>query len=163
MKNFIKITSTSFLFSLFSFLFFAPAQSQPSIFSTSTDWESITGLRLNEFQVVFGRDRTVTNIGLELYFLDGFPCYGQTDTARVWVSPAHNFEWDNNRNALMRITCLVVPETLHFAYREIRSGDSQGRTSGILTCETGKLEGRRIMIHLENCIQGPDWGDYGRR
>jgi len=130
-----------------------------SVFSTSTDWEAVTGLRLREFRVQFGRDRTMGQIGTELYFLDAFPCYGQTDSVRAWVSPALNFDWDSN--ALMRITCLAIPKTVQFAYREAKRGAAQSTTRGILTCETGQDNGR-IMIHLENCTRGPDWGDYGK-
>ena len=123
------------------------------------DWEAVTGLRLREFRIQFGRDRTMGTIGTELYFLDAFPCYGQTDSVRAWVSPTFNFDWD--ANAFMRVTCLTIPKTVQFAYREARRGASQAQTKGILTCDTGQDNGR-IMIHLENCVKGPDWGDFGK-
>jgi len=128
-----------------------------SIFSTSTDWEAVTGLRLNQYKVIFGRDRTVTNVGVELYYLDAFPCYGQTESVRAWISPSRNFAWDKDN--FMRITCLFIPKTMQFAYRpEVTRNASQARTKGILTCETTR-SGGDIMIHLENCVQGEDWKD----
>ncbi|MDR1207108.1 MAG: hypothetical protein LBK26_01700 [Rickettsiales bacterium] len=134
---------------------------RPAIFSTSIDWEAVTGLRLREYQIKFGRDRTVTNIGIELYFLDAFPCYGQTESGRLWVSPAMNFEWDDSNAARGRITCLAVPKTMQFAWREVSKNANQGRTAGILVCETAAAGGT-IQVHLENCTQGPEWKDYAK-
>lgn len=148
---------------LFLFLFLVPfvgrgddCPAVRSIFSTSSDWEAVTGLRLSQYKIFFGRDRTVTNVGIELYYLDGFPCYGQTENVRAWISPARNFAWE--RNSFIRVTCLHIPKTMQFAYREVPSSALQGRTKGILTCDTEK-SGGDIMIHLENCIQGDDWKD----
>ncbi|MCL1902068.1 MAG: hypothetical protein FWG18_00380 [Alphaproteobacteria bacterium] len=138
-----------------------PVFIQPSIFSTSIDWEAVTGLRLREFQIQFGRDRSVTNVGLELYFLDGFPCYGQTESGRLWVSPSNHFDWDTNRIAMGRITCLTAPKTIQFAYREATRNATQARTTGIMICDTTS-SGTKIQVKLNECKIGPDWGDYGR-
>jgi hypothetical protein len=167
-NNMIK---KNLLFALCSLLFcvqsaqaadpITPVVVRPSIFSTSIDWEAVTGLRLSEYKIRFGRDGTVTNVGIELYFLDAFPCYGQTESGRIWVSPSRNFGWDDSSTALGRITCLVVPKTMQFAWREVPRNANQGRTTGILTCDT-ESSGGTIRIHLENCIQGPEWKDYGK-
>ena len=111
-----------------------------SFFSTSADWESITGMRFSEYQIVFGRDKNFSSIGMELFFLDGFPCYGQAESTRVWISPSRNF-----------------------AYRETKSETVQNRTTGLLACDVEKQEGRKIMIRFENCVKGSDWKDYGGR
>ena len=55
-----------------------------SIFSTSTDWQAITGLLLNEYRGTFKPDsKLIGNKGLVLYYLDGFPCYGLGDGVRI--------------------------------------------------------------------------------
>jgi hypothetical protein len=125
-----------------------------TMFSTSVDWEAITGLRLHEYQIVFGRDRTTSSIGTELYFLDGFPCFGQAEAIRAWISPSNNFAWDEN--ARMRVVCAFVPETIQLAWREVRTGVGQGRTTGILYCPTN-VQGRRIQVRLDECTQGKEW------
>jgi len=134
-----------------------------SFFSTSADWESITGMRFSEYQIVFGRDKNFSSIGMELFFLDGFPCYGQAESTRVWISPSRNFAWDESRGAVIRVICLSVPEKFNFAYRETKSETVQNRTTGLLACDVEKQEGRKIMIRFENCVKGSDWKDYGGR
>ena len=62
-----------------------------SIFSTSTDWEAITGLTLNEYRGTFIADKKLVGRGLVLYYLDGFPCYGLGSGVRVWVGPNGNY------------------------------------------------------------------------
>lgn len=148
----------SLLFALFRAE--SAAGAVPSIFSTSTDWEALTGLRLNEYRITFGRDATVSNIGMELYFLDGFPCYGQAETARAWVSPQRTFGWDNGRDAQMRITCLIAPEKLYFAYREARSETNQGRTKGMLICDVERQENFRLRVRLPDCVKGKEWNEF---
>ena len=164
-----QVLLVSFLFfSLSLFLSFSVlaavtppiATTRPSIFSTSTDWEALTGLRLSEFNITFGRDRTVTDIGMELYYLDGFPCYGQSESVRAWISPSRNFAWDESSNAGMRIVCLVVPQKLYFAYREVASIAAQGRTKGMMSCEPEVTKSRNIKIRLENCTKDKDWKDF---
>ena len=51
-------------------------QPRVSIFSTSTDWEAVTGLTLNEYRGTVIGDANLIKRGLVLYYLDGFPCYG---------------------------------------------------------------------------------------
>ena len=130
---------------------------RPSIFSTSTDWEAVTGLRLSEYIVRFGRNRTIGNIGLELYFLDGFPCYAQSESARSWVSPTTAYAID--QNTFMRIVCLAQPLTVQLAFREATSGASQGRTTGMLTCPAEK-SGRDVVVDLTTCERLDSWNDF---
>ncbi|MCL2369555.1 MAG: hypothetical protein FWC83_02665 [Alphaproteobacteria bacterium] len=146
-----------FTYSLF--LLFAPSAHALAIFSTSADWEAITGLRMSEFRVEFGRDRSVSNVGTELYFLDGFPCFGQSDSSRVWISPSQTFAIENATNARMRIVCLYAPSEMKFAYREIRRDASQGRTTGLKVCPVD-ANGRQLRIDLRECERVGDWGDF---
>lgn len=127
-----------------------------SIFSTSTDWESVTGLRYSQYDISFARDKSIGNNGIELYFLDSFPCIGQAQTARVWVSPSKFLEED--KKAIMNISCVQRPTQVQFAWREASQYDSQNRTTGIMTCQiTGN--GREIKIILNNCAKGKNWNE----
>ena len=128
-----------------------------SIFSTSTDWEAITGLRLSEFNIRFGRDKTMGAIGTELYFLDGFPCYARAENARAWVSPSIAYAID--KDAFMRVVCLAVPPVTQLAFREVSSNASHARSTGMLTCPTEKSD-RDILINLALCERLDNWGDY---
>ncbi len=129
---------------------------RPSIFSTSTDWESVTGLRYGQFDLSFIRDKSIGNNGMELYFLDGFPCIGQAQTARAWISPSRISGTDEK--AKMYISCVQRPTELRFAWREAQRQDSQNRTTGIITCQiTG--QGRLISIKLNDCVKGKNWDE----
>lgn len=129
---------------------------RPSIFSTSTDWESVTGLRYGQFDLSFIRNKSIGNNGVELYFLDGFPCIGQAQTARAWISPSKFSGADEN--AKMYISCVQRPTELRFAWREAARQDYQSRTTGIMTCQiTG--QGRSIPITLNDCVKGKNWDE----
>jgi hypothetical protein len=105
-----------------------PAPARISIFSTSTDWEGVTGLRLSEYRGTFVPDARLVKRGLVLYYLDGFPCYGLGDGVRVWIGPN-----DQNHEHL-RIACVAAPTEIKFAYiNASRDADDQ-TTTGILTC-----------------------------
>ena len=71
-----------------------------SIFSTSTDWEALTGLRYSEYRGEFIPSSGIVGRGLVLYYLDGFPCYGLGDGVRIWVGP------NNKHDGELRIACL---------------------------------------------------------
>ena len=59
-----------------------------SVFSTTVDWEAVTGLSLRQYTgTVRGVDKKFVKEGLVLYYLDSFPCYGEADSVRVWLSP----------------------------------------------------------------------------
>jgi len=114
-------------------------------------------MRLSEFMVSFGRDGSIGNIGWEIYFLDGFPCYGQSETARMWVSPSRHYAIDGGADARGRITCLYAPKTVKLAWREARRDAAQARTRGMAVCEV-EHSGRNITIRLDKC-ERTDWGD----
>lgn len=164
MKKFFKF-NIAFLYALL-FILYAfdvnatatpPVFIRPSIFSTSTDWEAVTGLRLSEYRIRFGRDKTQGNIGMELYFLDGFPCYAQSENVRAWVSPTLGYAVDSD--AFIRVTCLVIPETVQLAFRESTRNASQGVTTGMLTCPTERL-GSDILVRLPDCDKMESWRDF---
>lgn len=124
-----------------------------SVFSTSTDWEAITGLRLGQYEVSFTTDNKLVANGLELYFLDGFPCFGQTDTTNLWIGPNNR----NNRGRL-RLVCLYPPEIVRFAWRNVDRNAIQNATTGILECTN---EGRNsIKIDLSKCTRGKEWKEF---
>ena len=120
-------------------------QPRLSIFSTSTDWQAVTGLTLNEYRGKFISDKKLVGRGLVLYYLDGFPCYGLGFGVRVWVGP--DGQTDND----LAIAC--------FAYRNATRDADQAATTGILTCPVSD-RGRDLTIDLSDCIVGPDWDKY---
>ena len=145
----------SVLFVLFANIAIAADAPAPrvSIFSTSTDWEGVTGLRLSEYRGTFVPDARLVRRGLVLYYLDGFPCYGLGDGVRVWIGPN-----DQNHEHL-RIACVAAPTEIKFAYiNASRDADDQ-TTNGILTCPVSD-DGRELTIDLSDCSVGPDWDDY---
>ena len=149
-----------FLFLLLINVFIASncvaADSQPlprvSIFSTSTDWQAVTGLLLNEYRGMFIPDKNLVKRGLVLYYLDGFPCYGLGEGVRVWVGP----DWNHQH---LRIACVAAPTEIKFAYRNALRDADEATTTGILTCPV-KSDGREMTIRLSDCTVGPDWKEY---
>lgn len=124
-----------------------------SIFSTSTDWQAVTGLTLNEYSGKFITDKKLVGRGLVLYYLDGFPCYGLGFGVRVWVGP------DGKTDNDLAIACVAAPTEIRFAYRNATRDADQATTTGILTCPVSD-RGRDLTIDLSDCIVGPDWDEY---
>lgn len=124
-----------------------------SVFSTTVDWEAVTGLSLHQYTgTVRGVDKKFVKEGLVLYYLDSFPCYGEADSVRVWLSP--NGKMSGN----LRIVCVYKPDTISFAWRNATEDATQARSTGILTCP---IEGNRnFTIDISKCEQGPDWTEY---
>lgn len=121
-----------------------------SIFSTSTDWESVTGLRLAIYDIDFTTDsKMVGNKGIELYYLDGFPCYGQTDRTNAWFGPK-----GASRGAVS-IVCLYPPKEINFAYRTAARDAHQDTTTGILTCPVKHID--KLALDMSKCVTGKDW------
>jgi hypothetical protein len=129
-----------------------PPAPRVSLFSTSADWEAVTGLRLGQYRVKFRGSSGLIKKGLEVYFLDGFPCYGQTDRTQAWISPAAKTERD------VMIVCLYSPEKLYFAWRDAARDADQNATTGILECPVAK--GGDLTIDLSKCARGKDWKEY---
>lgn len=124
-----------------------------SIFSTSTDWQAVTGLTLNEYSGKFISDKKLVGRGLVLYYLDGFPCYGLGFGVRVWIGP------DGKSDNDLAIVCVAAPTEIKFAYRNATRDADQATTTGILTCPVSD-RGRDLTIDLSDCIVGPDWYEY---
>jgi hypothetical protein len=124
-----------------------------SIFSTSTDWQAVTGLTLNEYSGKFISDKKLVGRGLVLYYLDGFPCYGLGFGVRVWIGP------DGKSDNDLAIACVAAPTEIKFAYRNATRDADQATTTGILTCPVSD-RGRDLTIDLSDCIVGPDWDEY---
>ena len=148
-KYLIGLIATVFCSNLF-----AADATQPriSIFSTSTDWEAVTGLNLAEYRGSFITDNRLVGRGLVLYYLDGFPCYGLGEGVRVWIGPKDNHEH-------LRIACVAAPTEIKFAYRNATRDADEATTTGILTCPVTD-KGRELTIDLSDCSVGPDWNEY---
>jgi hypothetical protein len=130
----------------------APAP-RVSIFSTSTDWQAVTGLTLNECRgTITGRSKLIGR-GMVLYYLDGFPCYGLGDGVRAWVAP------DGTSRDDIRIACVAEPTEIKFAYLHASRDADDQTTTGIITCPTNG-KGRELTIDLSDCVVGPDWKEY---
>ena len=131
-----------------------PLLRRVSIFSTSTDWQAITGLLLNEYRGNFKPDsKLIGNKGLVLYYLDGFPCYGLGDGVRVWMGPNNKHDGD------LRIACVYAPETINFSWRNATRDADDAVGTGLITCPVD-ADGRDLMIDLSKCTLGKDWAEY---
>ncbi len=154
-----KILNTFFIIHFSFFIFPAVAAPDPNpiprinVFSTSTDWEAITGLRLSQYDVTFTPDPAlVGQKGLELYVMDGFPCYGQSDRTQIWFGP------NNKTNGAISVICLYIPKTITFAWRNADRDALQDTTTGILECPT--KDGNSFEIDMRKCTKGKDWKEY---
>lgn len=131
----------------------APVAPRISLFSTTVDWAGISGLSLSQYTGNFsGLNRSLIKNGLILYYLDSFPCYGEADSVRVWVSPS------GDAVGKLRLVCIYPPREIKFAWRNAPQDAEQAETTGILTCPvTGDYE---LKIDLGKCERGPDWSEY---
>lgn len=124
-----------------------------SLFSTSTDWQALTGLRYSEYRGKFIPSSGIVGRGLVLYYLDGFPCYGLGEGVRVWIGP------NNKHDGELRIACLYAPTEINFTWRNATRDADQAVSTGILTCPVDS-DGRELTIDLAHCEKGPDWDEY---
>ena len=125
-----------------------------SIFSTTTDWQALTGLLLNEYRGVFQTDsKLIGSKGLVLYYLDAFPCYGLGDGVRVWMGP------NGKHDGALRIACVYAPETIMFSYRHAGRDADDARNTGMLTCPV-VADGRELHMDMAKCVTGKDWSEY---
>ncbi len=131
-----------------------PPARRVSIFSTSTDWQAITGLLLNEFRGTFKPDSKLSGTkGLVLYYLDGFPCYGLGDGVRVWMGP------NNKHDGELRIACVYAPDVINFSWRNATRDADDAVGTGLLTCPVD-ADGRNLTIDMSKCTRGRDWSEY---
>ena len=130
-----------------------PIKPRVSIFSTTVDWAAVTGLRLRQYTgKISGTDKNLVKDGLVLYYLDSFPCYGEADSVRVWLSPKGKMSGN------LRLVCLYKPEYISFAWRNANEDALDSRTTGILKCPVdGKYD---LEIDITKCEIGPDWTEY---
>ena len=128
-------------------------QPRISIFSTSTDWQALTGLRYSEYRGEFIPSSGIVGRGLVLYYLDGFPCYGLGEGVRVWIGP------NNKHEGELRLACIYAPTEIKFTWRNAARDAIQAVSTGILTCPVDS-DGRELTIDLADCDKGPDWDEY---
>ena len=113
----------------------------------------MTGIPLKQFTgTVKGQDKSFVKQGLVLYYLDSFPCYGEADSVRVWLSP--NGKMVGN----LRLVCLYNPETISFAWRNAGEDASDAVTSGILKCPVNGE--RNFTIDISSCERGKNWSEF---
>lgn len=125
-----------------------------SIFSTSTDWEAVTGRQLHEYRGEYRGRSSLIGRGLVLYYLDGFPCYGLGEGVRAWIGP------NGDSHDHLRLACIAAPKTIHFAWVNASRDADDKTTTGILTCKIDGDGGRDFVVDLSNCTRGPDWDEY---
>lgn len=152
----MKFLITIFL-SLVSIGAIADTPSKPvprvSLFSTSVDWAAVTGLPWRQYTgKIIGGDKSFIKEGLVLYYLDAFPCYGEADSVRVWISP------NGKMSGHLRLVCVHAPETISFSWRNATEEATQARSTGIITCPV-KGE-RNFTIDISKCERGKDWTEY---
>ena len=124
-----------------------------SLFSTTVDWAAVTGRPWQQYSgQISGGNKSLLKNGLVLYYLDSFPCYGEADSVRVWISPR------GEMNGYLRLVCVATPKTISFAYRNATQEALDAQTTGILTCPT--TGDRYFKIDLSKCEVGPKWADY---
>lgn len=129
-----------------------PAPARYSIFSTSTDWEALTGLQLHQYSARFIADKSlIGRQGLVLYYLDGFPCYGLGYGVRVWLGPRGQHDGE------LHIACVYPPKEIKFTYRNATRDADQAQSTGMLTCPT--TGDRELTIDLSRCTRSPDWAE----
>lgn len=156
MKKLIALLSVLFCFSANAETTTTPPAPLPgprvSLFSTTVDWAGVTGLPLSQYVGHFkGQNRSLLKNGLVLYYLDSFPCYGEADSVRVWISPT------GDAVGYLRLVCITAPKQIKFAWRNAPQDAEQAETTGILECPvTGDYN---IEIDLSKCQKGPDWAD----
>lgn len=124
-----------------------------SIFSTTVDWTAVTGLPLYQYAgKISGTDKKFVKEGLVLYYLDSFPCYGEADSVRVWLSPTGKMVGN------LRLVCVHKPEKISFAWRNADEQALDARTTGIITCP---IKGdRNFSIDISECEIGKKWTEY---
>ena len=155
MKKFLTLFLTLICFSAVADDNTPPPQQPPrvSLFSTSVDWSAVTGLPWQQFRgEISGKSKLLVKEGLVLYYLDAFPCYGEADSVRVWLSP--NGKMVGN----LRLVCVHKPETVSFSYRNATEDALDARNTGILTCPT--TGERPFKIDISKCIRGKNWTEY---
>lgn len=163
-----KIALVSFTCMLFSVLAYAADSAKPadgtnpdlppsnprySIFSTSTDWEGLTGLSLAQYSGKFIHDSKLIGRGIVLYYLDGFPCYGLGYGVRVWLGPGNKHDGD------LHIACVHAPTEIKFTWRNATRDADEAVSTGILTCPVS-ADGRELKIDMSKCVKGKDWSEY---
>lgn len=124
-----------------------------SLFSTSTDWSAVTNLPLGQYTGKFITDKKlVGRSGLVLYYLDGFPCYGEADSVRVWISP------QGKQDGKLRLVCAHAPTSVKFAWRNATADAPQQATTGLIDCPVSGAP--EFTVDLNKCVRGKNWDEY---
>ena len=129
-----------------------PPAPRISIFSTTTDWAALTGLPLRQYVGNFTWTNSDVQRGIVLYYLDAFPCYGEADSVRVWLSP--NGKMSGN----LRLVCVHKPETISFSWRNADEQALDSVSTGIITCPVNG--DRNFTVDITQCQRGKDWKEY---
>ncbi len=131
----------------------APITPRVSVFSTTVDWAAVTGLPWRQYTgKIIGRDKSFVKQGLVLYYLDTFPCYGEADSVRVWLSP------NGKMSGHLRLVCVHKPEYISFSWRNADEQALDSVSTGILTCPV--VGERDFTVDISKCERGKDWKEY---
>jgi len=153
MKRIIALLSVLCCFSAYADEVPVPVAPRISLFSTTVDWQGVTGLPLSQYIGSFtGGSLSLLKNGLILYYLDSFPCYGEADSVRIWISPSGDV------TGTLRLVCVYTPKEIKFAWRNAPADAEQAATTGILTCPVSG--DYNMQIDLSKCDKGPNWEDY---
>ena len=125
------------------------AASPIGVFSTSADWGDVTGMRLGEYKITF-KNASAAGAGWELYYLDGFPCFGAGEYVHAWVS-------EKDVSEFVRVLCVRRPKEITFAYRAAKKNAPKGVTVGMLSCTVEK----DLSVKLGGC-EKQDWVDFAK-
>lgn len=130
-----------------------PTVPRVSVFSTTVDWAAVTGLPWRQYiGKIVGQDKSFVKQGLVLYYLDSFPCYGEADSVRVWLSPS------GKMSSHLRLVCIHKPEKISFSWRNADEQALDAVSTGIITCPVNG--DRDFTIDIAKCERGKDWKEY---
>lgn len=124
-----------------------------SIFSTTVDWSAVTGLGLRQYTVdVVGNNKDLIKQGLVLFYLDGFPCYGESDSVRLWISSKGKVSGN------LRLVCVHKPDSINFAWRNADEKATDTKTEGMISCP---IDGEySLKLDISKCVRGKKWVEY---
>lgn len=97
-----------------------------TIFSTSSDWEKLTGYRFKEYFV----DTNNISKNDKYIYMDSFPCYGLINEVSISV------------NRQIKILCLFVPKNLTFV---------KEKTKKIYMCKNNKENS--VYVDFTTCTE----------
>jgi len=112
--------------------------------TTSADWEGLSGLRFKEYKITL----TSNGAGLDVYYLDAFPCYGVAEYVHAWVDA-------KPKKSAIRLACIRAPREISLAYRFAKKDAPKGKAEGVMRCRLGA----NLDAELSEC-ERTGWADF---